>query len=79
MTRIQELPDVASVRYLRLEFVGPKQLFLVASVDLVGDQAESSVAKILRRLEDELETDPFVVKAVLTVSEPDDGDRLLER
>jgi cation diffusion facilitator family transporter len=79
MTRIQQLPDVASVRYLRLEFVGPKQLFLVASVDLVGDQAESSVAKMLRRLEDELETDPFVVKAVLTVSEPDDGDRQRER
>jgi cation diffusion facilitator family transporter len=78
MTRIQQLPDVASVRYLRLEFVGPKQLFLVASVDLVGDQAESSVAKMLGRLEDELETDPFVVKAVLTISEPDDGDRRRE-
>jgi hypothetical protein len=72
MARIQQLPDVAAVRYLRMEFIGPKQLFLVASVDLVGDQAESSVAKMLRRLEDELESDPFVVKAVLTVSEPDD-------
>jgi cation diffusion facilitator family transporter len=79
MARIQQLPEVASVRYLRLEFIGPKQLFLVASVDLVGDQAESSVAKMLRRLEDELESDPFVVKAVLTVSEPDDGDRQDDR
>jgi cation diffusion facilitator family transporter len=73
MARIQQLPDVASVRYLRLEFIGPKQLFLVASVDLVGDQAESSVAKTLRRLEHELETDRYVVKAVLTVSESDDA------
>ena len=72
MARVQELPDVASVRYLRLEFIGPKQLFLVASVDLVGDRAESSVAKTLRRLEHELETAPYVVEAVLTVSEPDD-------
>jgi cation diffusion facilitator family transporter len=72
MERIQQLPEVASVRYLRLEFVGPKQLFLVASVDLVGDRAESSVAKTLRRLEDELQTDPFIVKAVLTVSEADE-------
>ena len=70
--RIEDLPEVASIRYLRLEFVGPKQVFLVASVDLVGDRVESSVAKTLRRLEDELETDPFIVKAVLTVSEPDD-------
>src|SRR6476659_1671226 len=60
MARIRQLPEVASVRYLRLEFIGPKQLFLVASVDLIGDQAESSVAKMLRRLEDELESDPFV-------------------
>ena len=30
MTRLQQLPDVAEVRYLRLEFIGPKQLFLVA-------------------------------------------------
>jgi cation diffusion facilitator family transporter len=71
MARIQQLDDVAAVRYLRLEFIGPKQLFLVASVDLTGDDAESSVARRLRRLERELETDPYVVDAVLTVSEPD--------
>ena len=51
IARVQQLPDVASVRYLRLEFIGPKQLFLVASVDLTGDDAESSVARRLRRLE----------------------------
>ena len=72
ISRLQQLPDVAEVRYLRLEFIGPKQLFLVASVDLTGDEAESSVARRLRRLERELETDPYVVDAVLTVSEPDD-------
>jgi cation diffusion facilitator family transporter len=73
MTRLQQLDDVAAVRYLRLEFIGPKQLFLVASVDLIGDDAESSVARRLRRLERELETDPHVVDAVLTVSKPDDA------
>jgi cation diffusion facilitator family transporter len=73
VSRLEQLPEVAEVRYLRLEFIGPKQLFLVASVDLTGDEAESSVARRLRRLERELETDPYVVEAVLTVSEPDDG------
>jgi cation diffusion facilitator family transporter len=73
VARVQELPDVATVRYLRLEFIGPKQLFLVASVDLTGDDPESSVARRLRRLERELETDPYVMEAVLTVSEPDDA------
>jgi cation diffusion facilitator family transporter len=79
ISRLQQLPEVAEVRYLRLEFIGPKQLFLVASVDLTGDEAESSVARRLRRLEREVETFPYVVDAVLTVSEPDDEDRLHER
>lgn len=74
IARLRQLPGVASVRYLRLEFIGPKQLFLVASVDLTGDDAESSVARRLRRLEHEVETFPFVVDAVLTVSEPDEAD-----
>ena len=74
IARVQQLPDVATVRYLRLEFIGPRQLFLVASVDLTGDDAESSVARRLRRLEREVETFPYVVDAVLTVSEPDDAD-----
>jgi cation diffusion facilitator family transporter len=72
LARVQQLSDVATVRYLRLEFIGPKQLFLVASVDLIGDDVESSVARRLRRLERELETNSYVVDAVLTVSEPDD-------
>jgi cation diffusion facilitator family transporter len=71
LARLEQLPDVAAVRYLRLEFIGPKQLFVVASVDLIGDDVESSVARRLRRLEHEVETFPFVVDAVLTVSEPD--------
>ena len=71
LARLEQLPDVATVRYLRMEFIGPKQLFLVASVDLTGDDVESSVARRLRRLEHEVETFPFIVDAVLTVSEPD--------
>jgi cation diffusion facilitator family transporter len=70
VARLNELPDVAAVRFVRLEFVGPKQLFLVASVDLVGDQAESHVAQTLRRLERQLESSPFIVDAVLTIAEP---------
>ena len=73
LTQLEQMPEIAAVRYLRLEFVGPKQLFIVASVDLVGDSAESSVARTLRRIEHELEKGPFVVEAVLTVSEPDEA------
>ncbi len=68
--RLEELPGVAEVRFLRLEYIGPKRIFLVASVDLVGDDTESSVAHKLRRLERELEKNPYVADALLTVSEP---------
>lgn len=77
VARIEKLPEVASVRFVRLVFVGPKQLFLVASVDLVGDAAESSVATTLRRLENQLQNEPYIVDAVLTISEPDELDQQL--
>ncbi|WP_127130580.1 cation diffusion facilitator family transporter [Georgenia sp. SYP-B2076] len=65
------LPDVARVTYLHMEFVGPRQVYLVASVDLQGDEAESRVATRLRSLERQLEELPLVLEAVLTVSRPD--------
>jgi cation diffusion facilitator family transporter len=72
--RIERLPDVNEVRYLFMVFVGPKQLFVVASVDIVGDYAESRVARTLRRLERELEEDPHIADAVLTIADPDESD-----
>lgn len=69
--RLADFPEVAEVRFLRPEFIGPKQLFVIASVDLVGDAVESSVATTLRALERRLEETPYVAEAVLTVSEPD--------
>jgi cation diffusion facilitator family transporter len=77
IARLQQLPEVASVRFVRLVFVGPKQLFLVASVDLVGDAAESRVATTLRDLETKLQAEPYIVDAVLTIAEPDELDRQL--
>ena len=60
--RLADMRDVEKVRFLRLEFIGPKQLFLVGSVDLVGDDTESNVARRLRSLERELEKDPLALK-----------------
>ncbi|MEZ5126886.1 MAG: cation transporter [Micropruina glycogenica] len=74
VARIEELAPVASVRFIRLEFVGPRQLFVVASVDLVGDQIESRVAHTLRELERTLEANPHIVDVVLTVAEPSELD-----
>jgi cation diffusion facilitator family transporter len=77
VARIERLPEVASVRFIRLVFVGPKQLFLVASVDLVGDAVESQIARTLRQLEMQLQDEPYIVDAVLTIAEPDELDRPL--
>lgn len=66
--RITELPAVSAVRFIRVVFVGPRQLFVVAGVDLRGDPAESRIAVVLRDLERRLECDPHIVDAVLTVA-----------
>jgi cation diffusion facilitator family transporter len=72
--KLATFPEVASVRFLRPEFIGPKQIFVIASVDLVGDSVESSVARTLRMLEHRFEDEvPEIREAVLTVSEPDDA------
>jgi cation diffusion facilitator family transporter len=71
VAQLASFPEVASVRFLRPEFIGPKKLFVLASVDLVGDAVESSIARTLRDLEHRLEQERFVAEAVLTVSEPD--------
>lgn len=70
--RIQSLPEVERVVYVRMEFVGPRQVFLVASVDLVGDRPEQRVAETLRNLENRLEEDPLVVEAVFTLATADE-------
>ena len=58
--------------YLRLEFVGPRQVLLVANVDLVGELPETKVAYMLRDLEERLERDHQIADAVLTLATPDE-------
>jgi cation diffusion facilitator family transporter len=70
--RIKALPEVVRVAYVRLEFVGPRQLLLVASVDLAGEAPESRVAYTLRDLEGRLEEDPNITEAVITLATPDE-------
>jgi cation diffusion facilitator family transporter len=66
------MPDVSRVTYLRLEIVGPRQVSLIADVDLSGDDNESRLAVRLRALEAQLTDNPAVVGAVLSLSAPDE-------
>jgi cation diffusion facilitator family transporter len=73
LSRLKEMPEVDRVTYLRLEYVGPRQVLLVAGLDLSGEEEESQVARKLRRLEQLLEDDPNITDAVLTLSVPEDA------
>ena len=63
--------DIERVTYLHLEWVGPGRVFLIAAVDLVGNDDERHLAVRLRDVEDVLERSPLVEDAVLTLSRPD--------
>jgi cation diffusion facilitator family transporter len=66
--------EVQRVTYLHIEYVGPQRLFVVAAVDLVGDDTEDHLAVRLRRVETDVETDDVIEDAVLTLAQPDDAD-----
>jgi cation diffusion facilitator family transporter len=71
--RLHADPEVERVTFLHLEFVGPGQVFLVASVDLVGDAPEHEVAVRLRRLARRIEDNELVRRALITLSTPEDA------
>lgn len=65
-------PEVARVTYLRLEFVGPRKVYVVGDVDLTGDVAEHLVAERLRTLEAKITASPAVAGTVLSLSSTDE-------
>lgn len=65
-------PGVARVTYLHIEYVGPNRLFLVAEVDLTGDQAEHDVARRLRDIERQIEHHDLIEAVVLSLSVDDE-------
>jgi cation diffusion facilitator family transporter len=70
LTALLANPEVEKVTYLHLEYVGPERFYLVAAVDLVGNDRESDVAEDLQAVEAELERSEWVTEAVLTLSRP---------
>jgi hypothetical protein len=60
------------VTFLRLEYLGPRKVYLAANVDLVGDAAESQVAEALQAVRQRVQADPHVVLAVLGLSTRED-------
>lgn len=69
---LQDHEEVNRVTYLHLEYIGPGRLFLVAEVDLVGNDPEEEVARQMRRIERELEGHDAIETAVLSLSVSDE-------
>jgi len=65
-------PEIDGVTYLHPEYVGPSRLFVVAAVDLVGDDREHDLAVRFRRVENDIERSQLIEDAILTPAPPDD-------
>ncbi len=64
-------PEIERITYLHVEYVGPHKLFVVAAVDLTGDDREGHLAVRFQRLEADIEQDTLITDAVLTLAPPD--------
>jgi divalent metal cation (Fe/Co/Zn/Cd) transporter len=73
LRRMLEHPDIDRVTYLHLEYVGPQRIFVVAAVDLTGDDREPDLAVRLRKVEADVEENELIEDAVLTLSLPEDA------
>lgn len=62
--------DIDSVSYLHLEWVGPKKIFMVAAVDIAGNQLEEQVAHKFEYIETQFRSNPLFQEAILTLSVP---------
>jgi cation diffusion facilitator family transporter len=67
-----EHPQIDRITYLHVEYVGPQRLFVVAAVDLTGDDREPDLAKRLRSVEADVEQNPLIEVAILTLAPPDE-------
>ena len=63
-------PDIDSVSYLHLEWVGPKKIFMVAAVDIAGNKEEEHLAQKFEDIENLFRSNPVYQEAILTLSVP---------
>lgn len=71
LTELLNHPDIDSVSYLHLEWVGPKKIFMVAAVDIAGNQQEQQIAQKFEDIENQFRANPLFQEAILTLSVPD--------
>ena len=70
LSELNAHPDIDSVSYLHLEWVGPKKMFMVAAVDIAGNKLEEQVAHKFELIENQFRANPLFQEAILTLSVP---------
>ncbi|THG33369.1 cation diffusion facilitator family transporter [Naasia lichenicola] len=70
LTRLLDMEEIVLVSYLHIEYVGPSRVFVVAAIDLAGNDDEVHVAVRLNALEERLQESHRIVRAVLTLAAP---------
>lgn len=70
LSELLDHPDIDSVSYLHLEWVGPKKIFMVAAVDIAGNQQEQTIAQKIEDIENQFRDNPIFQEAILTLSVP---------
>jgi cation diffusion facilitator family transporter len=68
-----EQPEIARVTSLSLQYVGAQKLSLVAAVDLEGEPRETQASHLLATLERRITQHPAIVRAILSLSEPEEA------
>ncbi len=70
LAKLLKHPDIDSVSYLHLEWVGPKKIFMVAAVDIADNQYEQAIATKFESIENQFRNHPLFQEAILTLSAP---------
>ena len=70
LTELLNHPDIDSVSYLHLEWVGPKKIFMVAAVDIAGNQKEQQIAQKFEDIENQFRAKPLFQEDIITLSVP---------
>lgn len=73
---ILDSPEIASVSFFHTEWVGANQILVLASVDVAGDARESELRRLMQDVEDRLERQQVVARALLTLTRPGDTTQL---
>lgn len=69
---LKQSPDVKRVTLLYTEFIGPDRILLVARIEIAGEHSQAELARILRRLEQQIMTHRNVGIATLTLAAPEE-------